>query len=576
MQEKRLSDWQLAGQRNILCLLLILGVFLIGMIPAAASLIKEGWFFYQENSREEHALYLSLPAEIWEPGSGWSQPKLLPLNADRHVVWLSTVLQTGNKERDTLMIMTTNQAVRVWLDERMIYEKGSFVSGEYDEGAYLHLIKLPGFTGEGRLLVEFYGQSTRHLGQVHFMQLDSVSNHIKNLFLYDAPIAAAFPIPLVIILIMLLYRCYYPGAWKRLYDYTILFMAVFAVWLLSASYFKFFLLDAQAFWWYLLIVMAYLLPISSNLILYELLRDKPYAHMKLILGANLVLFAAAVSGELFGFHTLNRLMKFYYPMILVGDGAAFWWSFRAAWQGDKFCRAVMVPTAAFTVLGVFDGIAGYFHLLPWRMYFTPLAVYAFAFFVTAILREQLRREHRLAAKNAGLEQAVAAAKLRSETDPLTGCWNRVKLRKLMAELMAKENEKKSFALLMLDVDHFKKINDSFGHDTGDAVLLNFSRIIRENLGKNMHFVRWGGEEFMVLVEQADKKRALRLAEKFRQLVSANKTDGKAITCSIGVAVWLGSKDTPGALFKRVDNALYQAKRNGRNQVCLAADDMTDK
>lgn len=567
--------WLLSEQVKKCVLLLVLLPLICWFSPVQAA-VRSGDWFYQESSGETGNLPVpdfdvgAMPGDSWQPLDSLEQPGF---SADSQAVWMTTKLSDACPERDTLMFMTTNQAVRIWFDGTLLYEKGTFTPKDFDEGAILHMVRLPEFRGEGQLLVELYGNSQLNQGQFDMIFLDSELGQLERLYYFDIPVVLALPVALIIIFIMVIYQHFYSRGLKRLYGFIIFFMTVFSFWLLSASYLKFMLLDNPVFWWYSISILAYLLPLSSNLILYELLRDKPYAHMGWVVGGNVLLFAAAMIGELAGIHAMNGLMMLYYPMVGIGDTIAMIWSIRAAWQGDRLCRAVLVPTFAFTVLGVFDGLAGHFHILPWRTFMTPLAVYGFAVFVIEIMREQLRRGQMLEVKTAGLEQKAALALQRSDTDKLTGCLNRNRLKTLLLNGITRAQlSGGGLALLMLDIDHFKQINDTYGHEVGDDVLIGFSRVIRGQLDKYKSCVRWGGEEFMILADEGEAGKVMELAETIRQQVAQAEFSGHRITCSIGVAIWQGAKDTPGAFFKRVDTALYQAKNSGRNCVCLAEEE----
>jgi len=198
-----------------------------------------------------------------------------------------------------------------------------------------------------------------------------------------------------------------------------------------------------------------------------------------------------------------------------------------------------------------------------------LGVYAFLYFVIIILREQVRHEKNLLRQTVGLEKEVAAVQRKSETDALTGCWNRNKLKELLATAVAVARKTgKPFGLLMMDIDFFKKINDSYGHDTGDAVLRSFATVVRQLLDNESDCIRWGGEEFLVLTNIQTLPELQALAEKIRLQVEQKPMAGHKITCSLGLTLWQTDSDTTAELFKRVDEALYQAKKSGRNKVVV--------
>ena len=393
---------------------------------------------------------------------------------------------------------------------------------------------------------------------------------IAGLFYSDIPVVLALPVGVAIIIIMFIYYYFNPQGWKKLYAYIVLFMAVFTAWLLMSSNVLEMLWGWQDINYYGLRLMAYFLPITANLVIYELLKGRSYAHMGWVLAAYSLLGTLAIGGQLMGYETLDGCMSYYYPLLGIGEPLAIYWCIRAAWEGDILCKAVAPSAIAFTLLGLFDGFSDYFAMHGWRVFMTPLAVYAFLYFVIIILREQIRYEQKLQERIIGLEYEAIQAQAKLEIDPLTGSYSRKKLKSLLLQVMKNcRQQNEDFAMLLLDIDFFKKINDSYGHEAGDAVLRAFAMAVRQQLRKNQYCVRWGGEEFIVLSPNCGGDSIRQLAENIRQHVEATMLAGHKITCSIGIAFWQGEKDTADQLFKRVDRALYKAKNQGRNCVCMA-------
>jgi diguanylate cyclase len=158
-------------------------------------------------------------------------------------------------------------------------------------------------------------------------------------------------------------------------------------------------------------------------------------------------------------------------------------------------------------------------------------------------------------------------------DYLTGLKNVRQFNRLLNEALIKTQQtKKQLALLYIDIDHFKKINDTFGHPAGDEVLKKLGRILTQNLNGGDHAFRNGGEEFSILMNNTDEKQASELAEVLREKVEQtpfylpNGTD-QYITISIGVVVSSGNKRLE-EMTHEADKALYQAKNSGRNRVCI--------
>lgn len=158
----------------------------------------------------------------------------------------------------------------------------------------------------------------------------------------------------------------------------------------------------------------------------------------------------------------------------------------------------------------------------------------------------------------------------ASTDKLTGIFNR----RALDEAIRKEIERAKryrhpMSLILFDIDNFKNINDVFGHQVGDAVLSELSRLVGGKIRVHDVFARWGGEEFVILGVSSDMDGCLRLAEKLRGIIENHSfPDIGKMSCSFGVAV-LHDDDTAVSLVKRADEALYRAKQGGRNRVQAA-------
>lgn len=153
------------------------------------------------------------------------------------------------------------------------------------------------------------------------------------------------------------------------------------------------------------------------------------------------------------------------------------------------------------------------------------------------------------------------------TDALTGIFNRKKFNdELAREVERSRRYNQKIALIFFDIDHFKRVNDTFGHPVGDVVLQEIARIVTQNIRKGDIFARWGGEEFVVLVPENGHSTAGKLAEKLRVAIESH-TFGEVgkVTCSFGVAKFHLDEEE-AEFIKRADEALYKAKRSGRNCV----------
>ncbi len=158
--------------------------------------------------------------------------------------------------------------------------------------------------------------------------------------------------------------------------------------------------------------------------------------------------------------------------------------------------------------------------------------------------------------------------LLATTDPLTKLYNRYKFGQIFDITLMREHWKTgdSFAIVMADIDYFKKINDTYGHQKGDEVLVSVAKSLGQTLRDGDTIARWGGEEFIFLLPHVDAKRALFVAEKLRVSIEQAEIFGD-VTLSFGVSLF-GENDSQEALLNRADTALYKAKENGRNRVEL--------
>lgn len=173
-----------------------------------------------------------------------------------------------------------------------------------------------------------------------------------------------------------------------------------------------------------------------------------------------------------------------------------------------------------------------------------------------------------------LRENLAKVTVESERDFLTGTFNRKAFDRRLAEAMEEAKTKHlDLTLIMLDIDHFRKFNDKFGHLTGDEVLKFVSKIITESVKGQDSVARFGGEEFSIILPRTSVGAGMIVAESIRKSISSKELKRKStgehygqITVSLGVAGFKSGADTPYQLIKRADDALYRAKRSGRNKV----------
>jgi two-component system, cell cycle response regulator len=190
----------------------------------------------------------------------------------------------------------------------------------------------------------------------------------------------------------------------------------------------------------------------------------------------------------------------------------------------------------------------------------------------ARVRTQVKRKRHSDLLKARLEESVEMA----ITDGLTGLHNRRYMEGHLKTLVAQSiRSGRSLSLLVADIDFFKSVNDTYGHDAGDNVLREFAQRFRRNTRGIDLACRLGGEEFVIIMPDTDLARAIQVGERLRATIAAEPfevTPGNnlTVTASVGISTIEYQEDTPEALFKRADNALYSAKREGRNRVVADA------
>lgn len=262
-----------------------------------------------------------------------------------------------------------------------------------------------------------------------------------------------------------------------------------------------------------------------------------------------------------------------HPMVFGGP-RAFAAALMLALGGGVLARLIADWTPT-TQASAFVTAMSVLHLCTYLLVLT-YGAYRAAVGASALRRELRQSRQDLAQRLSQVESLQERLREQAQRDPLTGLYNRRFLDAFMErELAQSRRESRNFALLVIDIDHFKRINDSFGHLAGDQVIRDTARLIEASARSSDTVARFGGEEFVVVMSMATTQGARERAERLRQSFESEPSHFEGLTIahtlSIGVAEFPRDGGTQDELVSRADAALYEAKRGGRNRVVAALD-----
>lgn len=256
---------------------------------------------------------------------------------------------------------------------------------------------------------------------------------------------------------------------------------------------------------------------------------------------------------------------------------------------STFYIAIIFGMGLFFRLSIAENIFIYLYAISTTLFFGNLdmvsgisvdilSINIIAFFISIINHKRFidefkqkklieKQNNRLSKQNNEIRKINKKLEKISSTDELTQLLNRRSLEKHLNNLIKR---KSAFSLLLIDIDDFKHINDSYGHDTGDKILIKLGNMISNYTRSDDICGRWGGEEFMIILPNTSETHALRFGNRFKNTVANyDFSQIDSLTISIGISVFNEEKDTNiQSIFKRADKSLYLAKSQGKNTVCI--------
>ena len=283
---------------------------------------------------------------------------------------------------------------------------------------------------------------------------------------------------------------------------------------------------------------------------------------RLVLRATLTKLGHEVTAVTDGQEAWNTIEQKHFP-VLISD-----WMMPGM-DGLELCRLIRaVPRSQYTYIILLTALGGK------GSYLDGMDAGADDFVTKPFDEEQLAARLRVAARILDLHETL---RTQAMYDGLTGLLNRTAITdRLTSEMERAAREGQPLSVVLLDLDHFKQVNDSHGHASGDAVLREAARRMKDSMRGYDMVGRYGGEEFLIVAPASAAEESLKLAERIRGCIArapVDTPDGPIeVTCSLGVAVaGLTPREEASALIGRADAALYRAKANGRNRVEMAGE-----
>lgn len=532
----------------VLCLF----VFLLSCLPGEAAVIGNDWQYLTTESQGKWRYF-----DIHSFRS--------PALGNAHEIWLEVPLSPLNPQENTLLFATSGQAVEVFVEGSKIYADGDFAPRFLGHGSKWHLVELPALTHDTMLLFHFYADYPHQLGVFNNFTIDTNEEQARRIFSTDFAYVVTLPVAVLLGVITVMYLMH-RSSHRRLNCKLLLFLLLLMVWTISLSNVKQLVWDAPVIWRFMENFLCYLLPVSANAVVVEMLEPDLRPAVRRTVWLYALLAAVMLTAELMGYDGLVLGRQLFYGSLLVMQAIVFRSMWESVRRGNEYTKYALFPMVVLAALGLLDGVLLYTRFWSWHIYLLPLGTYACISFIICMIKEQILYEQELEAHAEDLTAEIAAAMKRAEMDELTGCRNRGAFEDFIRHRI---EEGANFSLIMLDIDYFKTINDTYGHEAGDRVLVQFSELVRKQLTEKQEFFRWGGEEFVIYCPAYNVVNAGDLAEKIRKLTAGSKFfQQHQVTVSAGVAQWHYGSDSQVGIFRRMDDALYNAKCNGRNQISL--------
>ena len=499
----------------------------------------------------------------WQP---YDYPALPPIPQGTKTVYLTwEIPETIPLFVNHILFATANQDAYVYLGNELIYMHGNWDDLTDTHGRTLHFLHINESLAGKQLTIMLHTGYANWLGSIDYFFIDSERSLIRKISLTDAIYIASLSIALSLI-VFLVMDLIWRGIDRRrtMQLYLIAFLVSFILWTTGTSSFFSRMLSMPALWWEIHLMMLYIMPITFAKVIQEIVAPTYTKHIQNAIIIYMVVFVTAAITEILGLDGYMNLLYLFYPILLVSCLVLIYTLFRSSWTQYPACRYGMVAMISLTIFVGIDALHFEYHRLAGILSMTIFSIYAVIPFVFFLIRTQMLEDARLAQQNETLSKELQESQDEAVRDFLTGAYNRHQLEDGIANYSALANERGfAFSFAIFDVDHFKSVNDTRGHLGGDKVLRQIADTIHARIDRRHIFIRYGGDEFILLALHHDLAQMVAFCEELRKTLEA--TLG-GVTLSFGVSTWHGADDRMSALMERADRALYLSKEKGRNAV----------
>ena len=500
----------------------------------------------------------------WQP---YDYPVPPPLPTDASAVYLSWEIPYSSRFMNcNLLFTTTNQDIAVYLDDDLLYRYGDWSGRTETRGRTIHYVPLDNKAAGRRLTILLHTTDMGRRGSIDDLEIGTTAQFMKNISFADAIYISALSIALAMIAFLSLTL-----SWRALHDvhrrahiYLIACLTAFALWTTGNTSLFPRIFGMPALWWELHLAMIYALPVCWALVVREIVAPQYHARVKNILHIFVGIFAAVTLAEIIGRNAYENVLPFYNILLFASDLILIHALLRSHWASHPACRYATFGLIAFAALSLFDVLHWECHLFTGILSMAVFSIYAMVPLILHLIRTQMMEEAALERQNERLTQELAASQDAAKRDFLTGAFNRHQLDVGFERFSVLAHERGfRFSLALFDIDHFKQVNDTHGHLAGDQVLKDIAAIIHDEIDRRHIFIRYGGDEFVLLGLHYDLEAMTAFCERLRAILEERMG---GVTLSFGVSTWHGGGDSLPGLIARADRALYRSKEKGRNAV----------